>query len=74
MHCEKCGRRLMRPGVELMVDLIVRMYGPKCAKSIDGKPLPPWLVKPKQARVVTFPRTPRRIVRADQPDLFEGVM
>lgn len=60
MHCAKCGRRLMRPGVEIKG----RMYGPKCAKSVHGKPV----------RVATIPRMLNRVVHADQPDLFEVVV
>lgn len=63
-RCARCGRRLVRPGI---ADTAGSAFGPACAEKVGLI-----LVRAKRKRRATV--THRRVARADQPELFEGVV
>lgn len=65
MRCQKCGRMLLNPGIEVQMHGFVLTVGPTCAEKMGA-------VAPKKKR---GPRSlagggPRRVARRDQLDLF----
>ncbi len=65
MHCARCGRMLLRPGVEATMDGAKVIAGPRCAEKLRYGDAG----KPREPRLFDY-RAPRRRRETGQRDLF----